>query len=31
MKLFAKSMIKLEEDTNVFVRYNEEFVKGDVR
>ena len=26
--MFAKSMIKLEEEANIFVQYNEEFVKS---
>ena len=28
--LFAKFMIKFEEETNICVRYNEEFVKSEV-
>ena len=31
MILFAKSIIKFEEETKIFVRYNEEFVKSDLR
>ena len=31
MILFAKSMIKFEEETNIFVGYNEEFVKKGIR
>ena len=30
MILFALSMIKFEEKTNIFVRYNEELVKNGV-
>ena len=30
MILFTKSMIKLEKETEVFVRYNEKFVKSGV-
>ena len=28
--MFAKSMIKFEEETNVFARYNEKFVNSGV-
>ena len=31
MVLFAKSMIKLEDETNIFVRDDEEFVKSGIR
>ena len=31
MILSAKSMIKFEEETNIFVWYNEEFVKSGIR
>ena len=31
MVLFAKCMIKPEEETNIFVRCNEELVKSAVR
>ena len=31
MILFAKSMIKFEEETNTFVQYNEEFIKSGVK
>ena len=31
MILLSKSMIKFEEETYIFVRYNEEFVKSGVR
>ena len=31
MILFAKSMIKSEEETNIFVGYNEGFLKIGVR
>ena len=31
MVLFAESMIKLEEETNIFVRDNEELVKSGIR
>ena len=30
MILFAKSMTKFEEESNIFVRYDEEFVKSGV-
>ena len=30
MILFAKSMMKFEEETNIFVPSNEEFVKNNV-
>ena len=28
---FAKFMIKFEEETDIFIRYDEEFVKNGVR
>ena len=31
MIVFAKSMIKFEEETDIFVRSDEEFVKNGVR
>ena len=31
MILFSKSVIKFDEETNIFVQYNEEFVKSGLR